>query len=350
MSTTRETLRLLGAIRIRVNETVDAATDDLIRSWAYAWQLVATDWEAAIAELQQLGDGTWPTRAQIRRASRAQAALEATYEGLQTLADQAGITITTGISDVVQAASGQVDVIRSQLPDDDLLVSVRAELFRADPRQIESIIVRTQTQVTKSLAPIAGDAFETIRETLVRGIAFGQNPRTVARRMVRGLQLGHSQALTRAMVIARTEMLDAHRDAAQAHEDANTAVLQDWVWVASLDTRCCPSCWAMHGTHHDLQEKGPEDHPQGRCARLSRTKSWADLGFDLEEPPSLLPDAQATFAALPRAGQLEVMGSKRLQLLDDDAIDWDDLSRRQDNPGWRPSHTVTPLKDLTGAS
>lgn len=106
----------------------------------------------------------------------------------------------------------------------------------------------------------------------------------------------------------------------------------------------------MHGTAHPLEERGPEDHPQGRCTRLTRTKSWAELGFDIEEPRPLLPDAQATFAALPRAGQLEVMGAKRLQLLDDGETSWTDLTRRQDNPGWRPSQTVTPLKDLTSAS
>lgn len=348
MAVTRETLKLLGQIRIRVNNTVDAATDDLVRSWAYGWQLVVRDWEAAVAELQQLGDGKWPTRRQVLRASRAQAALEATFDGLMTLTDQAGVTIITGLSDVVDAARGQVDVIGSQLPQN-TDVNLSAQLLRADPRQIEAILVRTQEQITKNLAPVAGDAFDTLRETLVRGVAFGQNPRVVAREMVRGIQVGHAEALTRSMVIARTEMLDAHRTAAQAHEGANTDVLEDWQWAATLDSRTCPSCWGQHGTLHPLTEPGPIDHQQGRCARLSRTKSWKDLGFDIEEPASIMPDAQSVFDALPREDQLKVMGPKRLQLLNDGDIEWSDLSTRRTNPGWRDSQVVTPLRDLTRA-
>jgi SPP1 gp7 family putative phage head morphogenesis protein len=348
VAVTRETLRLLGQIRIRVSATVDATTDDLIRSWAYGWQLVVRDWEAAVTELQQIGDGKWPTRSQVVRAKRAQAALEATFEGLQALTDQAGVTITTGLNDVIDAARGQVDVIASQLPKTDQ-VRMTTDLLRADPRQIEAILVRTQEQITKDLAPVAGDAYDTLREHLVRGVAFGQNPRTVARRMVRGIQVGHAEALTRAMVIARTEMLDAHRAATAAHEQANTDVLQDWQWAATLDSRTCPSCWAQHGTRHPLEEPGPIDHQQGRCARLSITKSWKDLGFDIDEPESLLPDAKTSFDALSRDDQLKVMGPARLQLLDDGDVAWSDLSTRRANPGWRDSQVVTPLRDLIPA-
>lgn len=349
MAITRETLRLLGQIRIRVNDTVDGATDDLIRSWAYGWQLVVRDWESAVAELQQIGDGRWPTRRQVLRATRAQAALEATFAGLLTLTDNAGVTIITGLSDVVEAARGQLDVIGSQLPQS-TEVRLSAQLVRADPRQIEAILVRTQEQITKDLAPVAGDAFDTMRETLVRGVAFGQNPRVVAREMVRAIRVGHSEALTRAMVIARTEMLDAHRAATASHEAANTDVLQDWQWAATLDSRTCPSCWSQHGSVHSLDEPGPIDHQQGRCARLSRTKSWAELGFEgLDEPASLLPDAQTKFAALPREQQLAVMGPKRLQLLDDGDVDWSELSTRKTNPGWRDSQVVTPVRDLIRA-
>jgi hypothetical protein len=51
MAVTRETLKLLGGIRIRVADGVDAATDDLVRSWARAWKIVEEDWKAAIEEL-----------------------------------------------------------------------------------------------------------------------------------------------------------------------------------------------------------------------------------------------------------------------------------------------------------
>lgn len=350
MSATRETLRLLGQIRIQVADTVDAITDDLVRSWAYSWTLVLQDWEDAIAELQTMqGDGAWPSRRQIMRAERAQAALEATYRGLTELGELAGVRIVAGVSPVVQAAQGQLNVIASQLPTAPQ-ARVGIQLVRADTEQIRAITTRVTEQITKDAFPLAGDGFEQIRKTLVRGIAQGQNPRVAARNLVRGIEVGYNHALNRAMVIARTELLDAHRAASQAHERANADVLADWQWIATLDTRTCPSCLAQHGNVFDLDVPGPIDHHQGRCARMPKTKSWRDLGFDIDEPPSLVPDAHRWFDNLPEDDRVAVMGAQRLQLLDSGQIGWDDLSSRRHNPGWRDSQVVTPLRDLTSAS
>lgn len=350
MSVTRETLRLLGQIRIQVADTVDAITDDLIRSWAYSWTLVLQDWEDAVADLQAMqADGAWPSRRQIMRAERAQAALEATYRGLTELGDLAGVRIVAGVGPVVQAAQGQLDVIASQLPTAPQ-ARVGIQLVRADTEQIRAITTRVTEQITKEAFPLAGDSFEQIRRTLIRGVAQGQNPRVAARNLVRGIEVGYNQALQRALIIARTELLDAHRVATQAHERANTDILSSWEWIATLDTRTCPSCLSQHGKTFDLDVAGPIDHHQGRCARLTRTKTWAELGFDIAEPPSLVPDAHQWFDNLPHDDRVKVMGAQRLELLDTGRVGWDDLSTRRHNPGWRDSQVVTPLRDLTSAS
>lgn len=349
MAVTRETLKLMGQIRIQIADTVDAVTDDLVRSWAYAWTQVVDDWERAVADLTAASvDGKWPSFTTVIRAERAQAALEATYAGLQSLTDEAGVRIVAGLSDVVEAAQGHVGVIASQLPSS--AADLRGGLVRADANQIRSIVVRTQEQVTKSLFPLAGDSYDIIRSTLIRGVTLGENPREAARKMVRGLEVGHSQGLTRALNIARTEMLDAHRGGALDVRKANADVLQGWEWVSALDKRTCPSCFAQHGTRHPADEPGPNDHPQGRCTAMPVTKSWKELGFDLEEPPSLLPNAQSVFASMPRADQLAVMGPGRLALLDAGDIGLSDMSTLRTNPGWRDSYTVTPLKALTASS
>ncbi len=349
MAVTRRTLRLLDEIRARVDSTVDAATNSLVAAWFEAWQTVLGDWVDAVAEIQAASeDGKWPTRAQLLRMERVQRALDATYAGLERLSDLAGVTIVGTLDDVVAAAGGQLDVIASQLPDDLAAASLRASVARADTEQIAAIVQRTSELVLKSVSPLAGDTMEVIRTELIRGVALGSNPRTTARRMLRRIEQSHNVGLTRAMVIARTETLDAHRAASMAHEDANADLLEDWQWAATLDRRTCPSCLAQHGTRHPLDEPGPQDHPQGRCARLSRTKSWRDLGFDIDEPDDLLPDAQQWFATQPRDTQLQIMGPGRLQLLDDGQASFTDLSRRQSNPGWRDSYTVTPVRDLAG--
>lgn len=346
MAATRETLRLLGEMRITIDDTVDAITDDLVRAWANGWQLVVRDWQDAAEAIQDAYDaGKTPTVSQVVRAERSERALQATYRGLQGLTDLAGVRIIQGLGDVAEAAAGTQRIIASQLPTNERAWAT-ANLVRADTEQVRQIIVRTQEQVTKTLFPLPGDSFATIRRSLVRGVAQGQNPRAVARDMVANVKVGYEQALTRAMSIARTEMLDAHRLAAAAHQAANADVLQGWQWVAALDHRTCPSCWAQHGNIYPLEEPGPLDHQQGRCARLPLTKPWKTLGFTGREPKSLLPDAQRTFDRLSAAKQLQIMGPARLAALNDGRATLADMSTRRSNIGWRDSYGTTRVADL----
>lgn len=336
MAENRETMRAMAELRVRVSAAVDAATDDLVRSWLYAWTQIVPEWQAAVDELANMrADGRWPTVAQINRAERAQRALEATYAGLIALGDQAGVTITRGLNEVVQAAMGQVDVIATQLPPGDARLGI--SLVHADPRQIEQIVIRTQEQVTKILFPLAGDSYDIIRSTLIGGVALGKNPRVVAREMVRGIEIGFNQALTRAMVIARTEMLDAHREAARMHDLANADVLEGWTWLATLDTSTCRSCLAQHGTVHDLHEPGPIDHQCGRCARMTKAKSWRDLGFDIDEPASVVPSSRDWFDSLDEIDQRKVLGPKAYKAWAAGEYPMDQWSTRRVNPGWRDS-------------
>lgn len=154
--------------------------------------------------------------------------------------------------------------------------------------------------------------------------------------------------MTDSGVIARTEMLDAHRAASRAQQDRLVAqgAVTGWEWIATLDRRTCPSCLAMHGTQHPPSVAGPLDHQQGRCDRLPVAASWKDLGFDIPEPEPILPDARAWFDNLPQSEREQIMGATRLGLLDAGKIQWSDLAGRRETSGWRPSYAPTPVRDL----
>lgn len=83
-----------------------------------------------------------------------------------------------------------------------------------------------------------------------------------------------------------------------------------------------------------------------RCARVPVSKSWRDLGIDIPEPPGVVPDALASFRAMPKSDQLAVLGHTRLALLDSGRISWSDLATRRQTDGWRDSMVPTPLADL----
>jgi SPP1 gp7 family putative phage head morphogenesis protein len=347
MAVTPETLRLVDGMRVQIDATVDATTADLIRAWAAAWDEVAGEWAIALADLVAgTTGGHWPTRGKVLRAERARRALEVTEAALNAVAAQSEARVLQSMPALTaSAADWSARIVASQLPP--LLPAGAAVAFnRVDPAAVTAIVERTTEQIHALHYPLQRDAVREMKRTLVRGVAVGDNPRRAA-----GIMLGRTQGAfnggrNRALVIARTELLDAHRAASREQDRANADVLAGWQWVASLDRRCCPSCWAKHGTTYPVEDAGPLDHQQGRCTGVPVTKSWADLGFAIDEPPSVLADAEATFKALDPADQVAIMGRGRLDALTSGRASWGDLSTRRRTDGWRDSYAPTPLHAL----
>jgi len=344
-----ETLRLARQMRVAIDRHVDQAVRDLVKAWARAWDEIHDAWAAAAAEIAAASaDESWLTPTQIARGERAQAALAAATEQIAALGQLTGVKVTDATGRIVEVTpEWQARLIGSQMP---AQAGTTAELVarfnRADPLSLSAIVQRTTQQITASAWTLSYTAAEQMRRALVLGVALGDNPRKTAREIVRRAEGTFNGGLTRALTIARTETLDAHRDASAVAQLANADVLTGWTWLAQLDTRTCPSCWAMHGTEHDLTEAGPNDHQQGRCARMPTVKPWSQLGFTgLAEPKSALPDAEAVFADLTKAQQLTVMGPARMQALDA-GVPWSALSQQRINPGWRTSQVPTPARDL----
>lgn len=348
MAISRRTLRLSNELRIVISGIADRYTRQLVQAWARAWGQIEAEWLAAINDLIEVGDGQWPTRAQIRRAARAQRALALATREVIGLTEMTGVHVVTAAREVTDdVAEWQARLIASQMPP---AAGDTAELVthftRIDPNAIGAIVERTTEQVTALTRPLPQATSEAMLQALVRGVALGHNPRLAARQMLKQVEGQFNGGLTRALTIARTEILDAHRSGAAAAHFANDDVLSGWVWQAQLDKRTCPSCWAMHGSEHPLTQIGPNDHQQGRCARLPKLKTWKELGFAIREPASLLPDAQVMFAGLSDADQLAVMGPSRLHALRTGLVSWNDLTTVRHTTGWRDSHVPTPVRRL----
>lgn len=347
MSVTDETLQLLAELRVAVDATVDAATRDLVKAWSRAWDDLQPLWRDALADLvSQSQDGRWPTRQTIYRAERVLVALDTTQQALEALAATAGVRITSTLADFTSdAAQWQARLISSQLPAPGT-AGVAISWNRVDPLALEAIVRRSSEQVTSTLIPMSLEATAVMNRTLIQGITLGQNPRQAAREMLKRTEGGFNGGLTRALNVARTELLDAHRAAAHAQNQANRDLLRGWQWSASFDARTCPSCLAMDGTEFPVDMPGPLDHQQGRCTRLPVTLSWKDLGFDIEEPPSVAPSAEEWFSGLSRDEQLRIMGPTRLELLDTGKASWGDLATKQSASGWRDSYKPTSVRAL----
>jgi SPP1 gp7 family putative phage head morphogenesis protein len=349
VAVTRRTLDTIRGMRIQLDATIGFHEQQLLLAYGRAWSELSTEWVAAVDDLVAASaDGGWPSRAQIRRAKRVQAALAATTDLLDDLTRDFQVRVLKDIPVLTaQGAQWQARLMASQMPETAGRVSELTATFdRVDPRAIDAIVERTTNQITSLSQPITDRATAALRSTLVRGVALGQHPTVVARDLLTRLEGNFNGGRNRALVIARTELLDAHRAAAYGQDQANAKSLRGWQWLAQLDRRTCPSCWGMHGTIHDLEEPGPLDHQQGRCARIPRIRSWAEMGFDIDEPEDILPNARDVFDGLPREDQLAIMGPQRLRLLDDEQIGFGDLSKRRATDGWRDSYAPASTSDL----
>ena len=343
MAVTADTMRIVDRLRFQLERMTDAQTLALTRAWVEAYATLAPDFQAAITELVAAG-GNVP-RSVVAKNIRLRDALQTARAVLDELARTTETVVVNDVGQaVLDALDGHAAIIATQMPP---TTGPGLSFTRMSPDALAAIVERTTAQIHSAALPLAADTERVMKRALIRGIAVGDNPRRTAARIMAQTEQRFNGGLTRALTISRTETLDAHRAATQASEKANKTILEEWEWHAALNARTCPSCWAMHGTRHPLTEAGPNDHQNGRCARVSVTKTWAELGFTgIEEPKSLTPDAQAVFDNLTPDTQLAIMGPGRLEALQSGKIAWADLSTVTHSPGWRDSRTVAPLKDL----
>ena len=145
--------------------------------------------------------------------------------------------------------------------------------------------------------------------------------------------------LARALNISRTETIDAYRAGAKAHHEANSDVLAGWVWLANLSARTCPSCVAMHGTEHDLDEPGPLDHQQGRCSRMPLVKPELVPGA----PTPTIESGAEWLERQPEGVQRSVLGPRRYEAWKAGGYPASRWAVRRESEAWRPSYGPGPI-------
>lgn len=388
MAVTRSTLALTRRLRADIGAETDSADRHLTTQWVTAWDQLAPAWTRAMTELAALAvkDGRWPNVHQIARNETAMAALDASAASLTVLAADTDQTAAAGAGRVVEAdADLEPRIIGSQAPEtktEALTAHIARRLAEAEepppedvtdggmvppptaadvlgpviiagivagriePSALAAIIGRAAGRIHADTIPLSDDAVAAMRAALIEGIIVGDNPIPVARDMVDRVEGAFNGGLTRALTISRTEMLDAYRAASAYIHRANSDLVTAWQWYARLDSRTCAACWSRHGRTYPTSEPGPDDHPRGRCTRLPKLASWAELGITAPEPPSLLPDGETAFNKLSRADQLRAFGPGRLDLYRSGQVTWDQLATWRDTPQWRRSNQPTSVRDL----
>lgn len=330
-----------------VGDSADDATRTLTASWNAEWLALVVLWRRATEEL-----------ADLRRQGRAhgsRAALGLTTVRVAVALTQLAIDNLVRQAEVVdmrsaRTAVGLVQSMYPQIVGGQYPPHLRADgAFRAswklEPTAYDEMLRRVQQTIHALHMPLSDDSVIAMKTELVHGISDGDNGEDVARTTAR-VQAAWDLTLTRAVNIARTEILDAYRNAMWRSDQANSDVLAGWVWTSALDRRTCPGCWSKHGTVYPASTPGPWDHQQGRCARVPVVRPWRELGIDLEEPPGAIRDARSVFDGLDEKDQLKIMGPARLAALRAGQVEWSDLAIRRSTSGWRDSFAARSVSDL----
>lgn len=339
MAVTNTTIANTLLMRNEVDRYLSVIENDLFRMWRVAWAEIVGEFVQAAQELIDIGDGDWPTRSQVLRAQRAQNALKAALEAMQAIVPGSEAAMQSQLRSILASAEHWTQQIaRSQMPS-----GTSVGWARADAEAIQAIVVRTTSRIHALHRPLTREMEAAMKAVLIRGVMVGDNPQAAARQLLGRCQQSFNGAWARAANIARTEMLDAHRAAAKQARLANRDLIKGWKWHATLSARTCPACISQHGSEHAPSEPGPLGHQQCRCTAVPLTKSWRELGFNMDEPRDEFPNARAWFREQPRTTKLRIMGKERLRRLEAGEINWQDLSTRVNNPHWRPAYVVAPL-------
>lgn len=233
-----------------------SAASDMVRVYGASWNRLSRQIDALQREMA--AESPVPTMVQIMRDARLRA-MQAQIEGeFARFAPYASSSVTAlQRSAVGMAERNAVDAITAASD-----TAVLARLTRMNPGAVEAIVgfASDGSPLRELFDAIGLDVTPRMIEALSHGIALGTGARVIAREMRAQFGIG----LTRSLTIARTETMRAYREATHATYEANSDVINGWIWMASITIRSCPACIAMHGTLHDLREK-LNGHPNCRC-------------------------------------------------------------------------------------
>lgn len=343
MAVTSQTIAATLQMRAELEKYVIESELRLAKMWSTAWREVADEYALAVADLVDMAEkGDWPTRTQVLRAQRVDNALKVTLDQMSDLVPASATAMQDNLATITASAQHWSErIVRSQLPTH----GISQTWSRVDVGAMDAIVKRSTGRIHSLTMPLTRDMESRMKAVLIRGVAVGENPRTTARQMLRRCEQVFAGGRARALNIARTEILDAHRAAALRSRAVNSDVIGGWRWMCTLSGRTCPACLSQHGSRHDAKEPGPLGHQQCRCTGLPVTKTWRQLGIDLDEPPDTFPDARQWFNDQPRETQLRIMGPQRLAKFNSGELGWDDMATRKSTPGWRDAYQVAPLTD-----
>lgn len=321
------------------------AASAMVRAYGESWRAVSLrvdQLQRQIAEAQASGETISPAWFyQYNRAQSLQSQIEAELRRFGVTASE----LTTGTqaaaveaarrhsAELVDLAAG-VRPTGIEVPFDVLPTSALQDLvgFASDGSPLRDVF-----------GEISGGVADRVTDTFAGALAAGIGPRETARLIRRQFGTG----LVRALLISRTETLRSYREAANRNYRNNADVVEGWIWHATLNTRTCPACWAMHGTFHELDER-LDGHPNCRCTPVPAVKPWKALGYNIPDRRPVIERGPVVFERLTAQEQERVLGKAAFAAFSDGAVSLEQFATHKHSDTWGDTVQVASLRALLG--
>lgn len=321
---------------------------EIVRVYAGVWKRIKQELIRLEQEYRALKEiGQEPGPGWINRYNRAKAFGDFVLIELKHFAQYAEECVREEQRDVIQIAEEQAEYLsRVSLghPPSGIVI----DWHRIDTAVVEVMLGMTQSDspLHRLFVSVAVEGAKRAEQALVEGVLEGKNPRQITGAIRKALGI----SLHRALTIARTETLRAHREATRESYRRNSHIISGWIWHSACDKRTCAACWAMHGTIHRLDER-LDDHPNGRCTMIPLTKTWEEIGSEIGIDLSDVPDSRPTietgemmFERLTPNEQREILGPTRYQAWLDGKLDLADIVGRKRSKQWGTHIYIKPIK------
>lgn len=225
--------------------------------------------------------------------------------------------------------------------------AIQAGFVKFPEQQVQRLTGRLQNgSPLIDLAKTYGNrGVDIVKTELINGMANGEIPTLVARRMAKALGADYG----RLAIMARTEMLRVYRDTTLETYRANSRLVKAWRWSSALQDTTCPVCWAMHGQVFPLAEK-MATHPACRCSMLPVMRPWSEINPALKDVPTLSTPKTGNelFAKLPEDRQKRILGPTAHQAYKQKLIKLPDLVQETNSPDWGKGRQQRSLSKALG--
>jgi len=220
--------------------------------------------------------GASPPRHWVFQQARYQDLVTQLETNLTYYAKVSALSITEAQRAAMGKAQGDMtEVIRASMGGDEKAAGhISMAVLPEDA--IEAVVGFTSdgTPLNTLLRERSNRTWQDASSTIVNGVALGQGPVEVAKRLDTQLTTLHWQNLR----LARTESMRAYREAQRVNMLQNSEVIAGWRWSSAADARSCPICLGQHGKVFPLKHVAPGDVPPD----LAHHKGLGDI---LSKPP-----------------------------------------------------------------